>query len=182
MNVPTVLIARTDADSATLLTSDIDPRDREFIESIERTPEGFFRIRSGVPSAIARGIAYAPYSDMLWCETSKPDLKEAREFAEGIHAKYPGKMLAYNCSPSFNWKRHLDDSTIARYQRELNAMGYKFQFITLAGIHALNMSMFDLAHASKEKRNVRVLPITGKGICQRIVSGVSDAGCYDYLK
>jgi len=145
-----VLIARTDADSATLLTSDIDPRDQEFIESSERTSEGFFRARSGVKSAIARGLAYSPYSDMLWCETSKPDLAEAREFAEGIHARYPGKLLAYNCSPSFNWKRNLDDATIARFQRELNAMGYKFQFITLAGFHALNMSMFDLARAYKD--------------------------------
>ena len=150
MGVPTLLMARTDADSAGLLTSDIDPRDQEFILSSERTPEGFYRVRSGVEAAIARGIAYAPYVDMLWCETAKPDLAEAREFAEGIHARYPGKLLAYNCSPSFNWKKHLDDSTIARFQRELGAMGYKFQFVTLAGFHALNMSMFELACGYKE--------------------------------
>ena len=145
MGVPTLLIARTDADSAGLLTSDIDPRDREFILASERTAEGFFRVRDGVEAAIARGLAYAPYVDLLWCETSKPDLAEAREFAEGIHARYPGKMLAYNCSPSFNWRKNLDDATIARFQCELGAMGYKFQFITLAGFHALNMSMFELA-------------------------------------
>jgi isocitrate lyase len=145
MGVPTVLIARTDADSAGLLTSDIDPRDREFILASERTAEGFFRVRDGVEAAIARGLAYAPYVDLLWCETSKPDLAEAREFAEGIHARYPGKMLAYNCSPSFNWRKNLDDATIARFQCELGAMGYKFQFITLEGFHALNMSMFELA-------------------------------------
>jgi len=150
MGVPTLLLARTDADSAGLLTSDIDPRDQEFILSSERTPEGFYRIRSGVEAAIARGIAYAPYVDMLWCETSKPDLAEAREFAEGIHARFPGKMLAYNCSPSFNWKKNLDDATIARFQRELGAMGYKFQFVTLAGFHALNLSMFELASGYKE--------------------------------
>jgi isocitrate lyase len=150
MGVPTLLMARTDADSAGLLTSDIDPRDQEFILSSERTPEGFYRVRSGVEAAMARGIAYAPYVDMLWCETAKPDLAEAREFAEGIHARYPGKLLAYNCSPSFNWKKHLDDSTIARFQRELGAMGYKFQFVTLAGFHALNMSMFELACGYKE--------------------------------
>jgi isocitrate lyase len=150
MGVPTLLLARTDADSAGLLTSDIDPRDQEFILSSERTPEGFYRIRSGVEAAIARGIAYAPYVDMLWCETSKPDLAEAREFAEGIHARFPGKMLAYNCSPSFNWKKNLDDATIARFQRELGAMGYKFQFVTLAGFHALNLSMFELACGYKE--------------------------------
>jgi isocitrate lyase len=143
-------MARTDADSAGLLTSDIDPRDQEFILSSERTPEGFYRIRSGVEAAIARGLAYAPYVDMLWCETSKPDLAEAREFAEGIHARFPGKMLAYNCSPSFNWRKNLDDSTIARFQSELGAMGYKFQFVTLAGFHALNLSMFELAGGYKE--------------------------------
>jgi isocitrate lyase len=150
LDVPTVLIARTDADSATLLTSDIDPRDHEFISSPQRTSEGFFRVRGGTGSAIARGIAYAPYVDMLWCETSKPDLQQAREFAEGIHACYPGKLLAYNCSPSFNWKKHLDDATIARFQSDLNSMGYKFQFITLAGFHALNMSMFELANAFRD--------------------------------
>jgi isocitrate lyase len=150
MGVPTLLIARTDADSAGLLTSDIDPRDREFILSSERTAEGFYRVRGGLEAAIARGVAYAPYVDLLWCETSKPDLEEAREFAEGIHARYPGKMLAYNCSPSFNWKKHLDDATITRFQRELGAMGYKFQFVTLAGFHALNLSMFELACGYKE--------------------------------
>jgi len=150
MGVPTLLMARTDADSAGLLTSDIDPRDQEFILSSERTPEGFYRVRSGVEAAIARGIAYAPYVDLLWCETAKPDLAEAREFAEGIHARYPGKLLAYNCSPSFNWKKHLDDATIASFQRELGAMGYKFQFVTLAGFHALNLSMFELACGYKQ--------------------------------
>jgi isocitrate lyase len=150
MGVPTILMARTDADAANLLTSDIDPRDHEFILCSERTPEGFFRIRNGLEAAIARGLSYAPYVDLLWCETSKPDLDEAREFAEGIHARYPGKMLAYNCSPSFNWKKHLDDATIAGFQRELGAMGYKFQFITLAGFHALNMSMFDLARGYQQ--------------------------------
>src|SRR5579862_1566728 len=149
MGVPTLILARTDADSATLLTSDIDPRDRKFITG-ERTADGFFRIRSGIESAIARGLAYAPYVDLIWCETSKPDLAEAREFAAGIHAKYPGKMLAYNCSPSFNWKKNLDDATIARFQDELASMGYKFQFITLAGFHALNLTMFDLARTYKQ--------------------------------
>jgi isocitrate lyase len=148
MGVPTLIMARTDADSAHLLTSDIDPRDREFLTG-ERTPEGFFHIRGGVESAIARAISYAPYADLLWCETSYPDLEEARQFAEAVHAKYPGKMLAYNCSPSFNWKQKLDDATIARFQTELAAMGYKFQFITLAGFHALNLSMFELARGYK---------------------------------
>jgi isocitrate lyase len=148
MGVPTLIMARTDADSAHLLTSDIDARDRQFITG-ERTPEGFFRIRGGLDSAIARGIAYAPYAELIWCETSKPDLNEARRFAEAISAKYPGKMLAYNCSPSFNWKKNLDDTTIARFQRELAAMGYKFQFITLAGFHALNLAMFELARGYK---------------------------------
>ena len=149
MGVPTLIMARTDADSANLLTSDIDPRDRQFI-TCERTTEGFFRIRGGLESAIARGIAYAPYADLVWCETSKPDLNEARQFAEAVLAAHPGKMLAYNCSPSFNWKKNLDDATIARFQRELGAMGYKFQFITLAGFHALNLAMFDLARAYKD--------------------------------
>ena len=148
LGVPTLVMARTDADSANLLTSDIDPRDQEFCTG-ERTHEGFFRIRGGVKSAIARAIAYAPYADLLWCETSKPDLNEAREFAEGVHKVYPGKMLAYNCSPSFNWRKNIDDATIAKFQRELGAMGYKFQFITLAGFHALNLSMFELARAYK---------------------------------
>ena len=149
MGVPTLIMARTDADSATLLTSDIDPRDREFTTG-DRTSEGFFRVRGGVKSAIARAISYAPYADLLWCETSKPDLREAREFAEGVHARYPGKMLAYNCSPSFNWRKNLDDATIARFQQELAAMGYKFQFITLAGFHAISLSMFELARGYKE--------------------------------
>jgi isocitrate lyase len=147
--VPTVLVARTDADSAKLLTSDVDDRDVPFITSKTRTSEGFYAIDGGVQYAIARGLAYAPFADVLWCETSTPDLKEAREFAEGIHAKFPGKILAYNCSPSFNWKAKLDDATIARFQRELGAMGYKFQFVTLAGFHALNHSMFELAKAYK---------------------------------
>src|SRR5579863_6102391 len=149
MGVPTLIMARTDADSAHLLTSDIDPRDREFLTG-ERTPEGFFRIRGGLRSAIARGLAYAPYADLIWCETSKPHLGEARQFAEAIHAKYPNKMLAYNCSPSFNWRKNLDDVTIAKFQRELGAMGYKFQFITLAGFHALNLTMFELARNYKQ--------------------------------
>ena len=144
-DVPTLLVARTDADSAKLLLSDVDPRDREFIVPGERTPEGFFHLRGGLECAIARGLAYAPYADLLWCETSHPDLAEARAFAEGIRARFPNKLLAYNCSPSFNWKKHLDDATIAKFQRELGAMGYKFQFVTLAGFHALNFSMFSLA-------------------------------------
>jgi isocitrate lyase len=149
MGVPTLIMARTDADSANLITSDIDPRDSEFLTG-ERTAEGFYRIKSGLKSAIARGLAYAPYADILWCETSKPDLNEAREFAEAIHKVYPGKLLAYNCSPSFNWKKNLDDATIAGFQRELGAMGYKFQFVTLAGFHALNLSMFELARNYKD--------------------------------
>jgi isocitrate lyase len=148
MGVPTLIMARTDADSAHLLTSDIDPRDREFCTG-ERTSEGFFRIRGGIESAIARGLAYAPYADLIWCETSHPDLAEARQFARAIHAKYPDKMLAYNCSPSFNWRKNLDEPTIARFQPELARMGYKFQFVTLAGFHALNLSMFELARGYK---------------------------------
>jgi isocitrate lyase len=142
--VPTILVARTDANSAKLITSDVDPRDRELIGR-ERTPEGFFRFRGGLEAAIARGLAFAPYADMIWCETSKPDLDEARRFAEAVHAEFPGKLLAYNCSPSFNWKQKLDPATIAGFQRELGAMGYKFQFVTLAGFHSLNLSMFELA-------------------------------------
>jgi isocitrate lyase len=142
--VPTILIARTDANSAGLLLSDADPRDREFIYG-ERTPEGFYQFHGGIDAAIARGLAYAPYADVLWCETSTPDLGEARKFADAIHATFPGKRLAYNCSPSFNWKKKLDDVTIANFQQELGKMGYKFQFVTLAGFHALNMSMFHLA-------------------------------------
>jgi isocitrate lyase len=151
-DVPTVLVARTDAESANLLTSDIDERDRPFIESQERTSEGFFRVRQGLDAAIARGLAYAPYADMIWCETGHPDLAEAKQFAEGVHERFPGKLLAYNCSPSFNWKKKLDDATIAKFQRELGAMGYKFQFITLAGFHALNFSMFQLARGYKESQ------------------------------
>jgi isocitrate/methylisocitrate lyase len=142
--VPTILIARTDANSAGLLLSDADPRDREFIYG-QRTPEGFYQFHGGIAAAIARGLAYAPYADVLWCETSTPDLAEAREFADAIHTKFPGKLLAYNCSPSFNWKKKLDDVTIANFQQELGKMGYKFQFVTLAGFHSLNMSMFHLA-------------------------------------
>ncbi|NOT02914.1 MAG: isocitrate lyase [Phycisphaerales bacterium] len=149
MGVPTIVVARTDADAAKLLTCDVDERDRPFITG-ERTVEGFFRFRGGIEAAIARGIAYAPYADLVWCETSHPDLEEARQFAEGVHAVHPGKMLAYNCSPSFNWKGQLDDGTIAKFQRELGAMGYKFQFITLAGFHALNLSMFELARGYRD--------------------------------
>jgi isocitrate lyase len=149
MGVPTLVLARTDANSAHLLTNDIDPRDRAFMTG-ERTSEGFFCIRGGLDSAIARAISYAPYADMLWCETSEPNLEEARRFAEAVHAKYPGKLLAYNCSPSFNWRKKLDDATIARFQNELAAMGYKFQFVTLAGFHSLNLSMFELANGYRE--------------------------------
>jgi isocitrate lyase len=143
-DIPTVLIARTDALAATLLTSDIDERDRRFTDGT-RTHEGFYQVRNGIDAAIARGLAYAPYADMVWCETATPDLDGARAFADAMHAQYPDTLLAYNCSPSFNWKAHLDDATIARFQKELGAMGYKFQFITLAGFHALNASMFELA-------------------------------------
>jgi isocitrate lyase len=146
MDVPTLVIARTDADSARLLTSDVDPLDRGFCTG-ERTPEGFYRVNCGIEMAIARGLAYAPYADLIWCETSTPSLHEAKQFADGIHAKFPGKMLAYNCSPSFNWKKHLDEATIAKFQRELGALGFKFQFVTLAGFHALNYGMFELAKA-----------------------------------
>jgi isocitrate lyase len=148
--VPTVLTARTDADAANLLMSDVDPRDHQFITG-DRTAEGFFRVKPGLDQAIARGLAYAPYADMIWCETSRPDLGEAKKFAEGIHKEFPGKLLAYNCSPSFNWKRNLDDTTIAKFQRELGAMGYKFQFVTLAGFHTLNFSMFDLARQYRDE-------------------------------
>lgn len=144
MGVPTILLARTDAEAATLLTSDIDPRDREFCTG-ERTSEGFFRVRNGLDQAIARGLAYAQFADLVWCETGTPDLEFAKRFAEAIRNQYPGKQLAYNCSPSFNWKKNLDDATISKFQRELGAMGYKFQFITLAGFHALNYGIFDLA-------------------------------------
>jgi isocitrate lyase len=144
MGVPTVLFARTDAEAANLITSDFDDNDKPFCTG-ERTAEGYYRVINGIQQAVSRGLAYAPYADLIWCETGKPDLAFARQFAEGIHKKYPGKMLAYNCSPSFNWKKNLDDVTIAKFQRELGAMGYKFQFITLAGFHALNYGMFDLA-------------------------------------
>ena len=142
--VPTVLIARTDANSAKLITSDVDPRDREFLTG-ERTPEGFYGMKGGLDMAIARGLAYAPYADMLWCETSTPDLNEARRFAEAVHERFPGKLLAYNCSPSFNWKKKLDEATIARFREKLAAMGYRFQFVTLAGFHSLNYGMYELA-------------------------------------
>ncbi|HSP94700.1 MAG TPA: isocitrate lyase [Thermoanaerobaculia bacterium] len=150
LGVPTVLIARTDADSAKLLTSDVDERDRPFLTG-ERTSEGWHRFRGGLDAAIARARAYAPYADLIWCETSHPDLEEARRFAEGVHAEFPGKMLAYNCSPSFNWEKHLDRPTIAKFQRELGSMGYKFQFVTLAGFHALNYGMFRLAADFRER-------------------------------
>jgi isocitrate lyase len=150
LDVPTVLIARTDARAAQLITSDIDPADHEFLTG-ERSAEGFYYTKPGLEQAIARGLAYAPYADLIWCETSEPDLDEAKRFAEAIHAQYPDKWLAYNCSPSFNWKRKLDDATIAKFQRELAAMGYKFQFVTLAGFHTLNHSMFELASAYRDR-------------------------------
>jgi isocitrate lyase len=151
-DVPTVLVARTDAESANLLTADIDERDRSFIASSERSSEGYFPVRAGIEQAIARGVAYAPYADLVWCETATPDLDEAKLFAEGMHREHPGKLLAYNCSPSFNWRKKLDDATIAKFQRELGAMGYKFQFITLAGFHALNFTMFELARGYRESQ------------------------------
>jgi len=150
MDVPTVLIARTDANGAYLITSDVDPRDRPFLTE-ERTIEGYFRMRGGIECAIARGLAYCPYADMIWCETAKPDLNEARTFAEGIHRKFPGKLLSYNCSPSFNWSGNLDGRSISQFQKELGAMGYKFQFVTLAGFHALNLGMFELARAYEKE-------------------------------
>lgn len=149
-NVPTIIVARTDAQGASLLTNDNDERDKEFCTG-ERTAEGFFRVRQGLEQAISRGLAYAPYADLVWCETSTPDLDQAKAFAEAIHKEYPGQLLAYNCSPSFNWKKHLDDATIAKFQRELGAMGYKYQFITLAGFHSLNHGMFNLARDYKER-------------------------------
>jgi isocitrate lyase len=150
MGVPTIVLARTDANAAGLLTNIVDDRDRPFMTG-ERTAEGFYRVDAGLDQAIARGLSYAPYSDVLWCETAKPDLDEARRFAEAIQERFPGKLLAYNCSPSFNWQRNLDDATIAKFQRELGAMGYKYQFVTLAGFHALNTSMFELAHAYRDQ-------------------------------
>jgi isocitrate lyase len=149
-DVPTVLFARTDSLSATLLTSDVDPAEEEFLTG-ERTAEGFFRIRPGLDSAIARSLAYAPYADILWFETSTPDMGEAREFAQAIHERFPGKLLAYNCSPSFNWRNHLEDAQIATFQDELGELGYRFQFVTLAGFHALNESMFQLAHGYRDR-------------------------------
>ena len=152
-DVPTVLVARTDAESATLLTADVDERDHRFVlKNKGRTAEGFFYVDAGLDQALARGLAYAPYADLIWCETGTPDLREAKQFAEGIHRRFPGKMLAYNCSPSFNWKQKLDDATIAKFQRELGAMGYKFQFITLAGFHALNHSMYRLARGYRDRQ------------------------------
>lgn len=150
MGTPTVIVARTDANAADLITSDVDPTDAPFITG-ERTSEGFFRTKAGLDQAIARGLAYAPYADLVWCETSEPDLEEARRFAGAIQEKFPGKLLAYNCSPSFNWKKKLDEETIAKFQIELGKMGYKFQFVTLAGFHALNHSMFELARGYKER-------------------------------
>lgn len=150
MGVPTIIVARTDAHAANLITSDIDPIDHPFIIG-ERTPEGFYRTEAGIEQAIARGLTYAPYADLVWCETAEPDLAEARQFAEAIHAKYPGKLLAYNCSPSFNWKKKLSDEEIATFQQEIGAMGYKFQFVTLAGFHALNFGMFELARGYKDR-------------------------------
>ncbi|WP_442869019.1 isocitrate lyase [Bacillus sp. BP-3] len=150
MGVPTLIIARTDADAADLITSDIDPVDQPFITG-ERTPEGFFQTKAGLDQAIARGLAYAPYADLVWCETSEPNLEDAKRFAEAIHEKFPGKLLAYNCSPSFNWKKKLDDKTIANFQKEIASYGYKFQFVTLAGFHALNYGMFELARGYKER-------------------------------
>jgi isocitrate lyase len=152
MGVPTILVARTDADSAKLLMSDADEYDHAFIDrKAGRSAEGFYRLKGGVECAIARGLAYAPYADLIWCETSTPDLAQAKKFAEGIRTKFPNKLLAYNCSPSFNWKKNLDDKTIAKFQRELGAMGYKFQFVTLAGFHALNYSMYELARTYKDR-------------------------------
>jgi isocitrate lyase len=150
MDVPTIIVARTDANAATLITSDVDPIDRQFITG-ERTPEGFFRTKEGIEVCIARGLAYAPYADLLWVETSEPNIEEARKFAQAIHERFPGKLLAYNCSPSFNWKKKLDDQAIATFREQLNTLGYKFQFITLAGFHALNYSFFELARDFKAR-------------------------------
>ena len=152
MGVPTLVIARTDAESAKLLTSDIDERDRPFVMPGERTAEGFYRLKNGLEPAIARAIAYAPFCDLIWCETSTPDLEQARRFAEGVHKAHPGKMLAYNCSPSFNWRKNLDEATIGKFQRELAAMGYRFQFVTLAGFHQLNFGMFELARGYRARQ------------------------------
>ncbi|PGL53123.1 isocitrate lyase [Bacillus thuringiensis] len=150
MGVPTIIVARTDADAADLITSDIDPVDKAFITG-ERTPEGFYRTNAGLDQAIARGLAYAPYADLVWCETSEPNLEDAKRFADAIHKEHPGKLLAYNCSPSFNWKQKLDEKTIASFQKEIASYGYKFQFVTLAGFHSLNYGMFELARGYKER-------------------------------
>src|SRR5262249_37451480 len=147
---PAILVARTDANGAKLITSDVDPRDREFITG-ERTPEGFYHIKPGIDTAIARGLAYAAYADLIWCETAEPNVAEARRFAEAIHAQFPGKLLAYNCSPSFNWRKKLDQGTIASFQQQLGDLGYKFQFVTLAGFHALNLAMFELAQGCRDR-------------------------------
>jgi isocitrate lyase len=153
MGVPTLVVARTDAEAAKLLTSDIDERDQPFVDyDAGRTVEGFYQVRNGIEPCIARAVAYARHCDLIWCETSKPNLVQARKFAEGVHRVHPGKLLAYNCSPSFNWKKNLDDATIAKFQRELGAMGYKFQFITLAGFHQLNFGMFELARRYKARQ------------------------------
>jgi isocitrate lyase len=169
MGVPTLIVARTDAEAADLLTADIDANDQPFCTG-ERTAEGFYKTRKGLDQAVSRGLAYAPYADLVWCETGKPDLSFARDFAEAIHARFPGKLLAYNCSPSFNWKQNLDDATIAKFQRELAAMGYRFQFITLAGFHALNYSMFHLAHGYARRRT---RPAAGR---RRRSSAAADKG------
>jgi isocitrate lyase len=174
LGVPTLVLARTDANGAHLLTSDIDPYDRIFLTG-ERTGEGFFGIHGGIDSAIARGLAYAPYADLIWCETSEPNLREAERFADAIHAKFPGKMLAYNCSPSFNWKKKLDDATIARFQPALAEMGYKFQFITLAGFHVLNLSMFELARAYKDTGMTAYSRVQEKELASEFSDGYSAA-------
>jgi isocitrate lyase len=174
LGVPTLVLARTDANSAHLLTADIDPYDRIFLTG-ERTGEGFYGIYGGIDSAIARGLAYAPYADLIWCETSEPNLKEAERFADAIHAKFPGKMLAYNCSPSFNWKKKLDDATIARFQPALAEMGYKFQFITLAGFHVLNLSMFELARAYKDTGMTAYSRVQEKELASEFSDGYSAA-------
>ena len=166
LDVPTLVIARTDANGAFLLTTDIDEHDRAFVTG-ERTEEGFFRFKGGIEAAIERGKAYAPYADMIWCETSQPDLAEARKFAEGMHKAYPGKLLSYNCSPSFNWSANLDRATIATFQKELAAMGYKFQFVTLAGFHSLNMGMFELATRLQERGHGRLRRVPGQGVRPR---------------
>jgi isocitrate lyase len=166
MGVPTILLARTDAEAADLVTSDVDDNDKPFLTG-ERTVEGFFKTRNGLEQRSARGLAYAPYADLIWCETGKPDLAFAKAFADAIHAKFPGKLLAYNCSPSFNWKKNLDDATIAKFQRELGAMGYKFQFITLAGFHSLNYGMFDLAYGYARNNMSGVRRAAGEGVRRR---------------